>query len=410
MANNVTANPGVGGATFTALDLSSFVSYPTTGELPACCIYVGASTGSAPTPLSSSNPLYSQLTAGSAVIGHVIVDSGAVTVSGVATAANQATEVASLASIDGKITAVNTGAVVIASGTLTTVSTVTNLSQMGGVAIALNTGTRSAGTQRVTIATDDVVPASQSGTWTVGLSAAQTLATVTTVGTVTTITNVVHVDDNSGSLTVDYATTGSGNATGALRVELANNGTGTLSTLTTLTTCSTVTTLTGSPIAHDGADSGNPHKIGAKAITSLATTTLVSSADRTDAQSDLDGCILVRDQFPLGDLKSDATSNTDGASTASAVFTAVASTKNYITAFQIFRTDAGTTPIYIDFRDGTGGSVIWRAVLPPNGGSNSPSANVPLFKTSAATALAYDVSAATSTVYINVSGFQSKVS
>ena len=31
----------------------------------------------------------------------------------------------------------------------------------------MNTGTRSTGTQRVTIATDDVVPASQSGTWTV---------------------------------------------------------------------------------------------------------------------------------------------------------------------------------------------------------------------------------------------------
>jgi hypothetical protein len=44
------------------------------------------------------------------------------------------------------------------SGSLTTVSTVTNLSQMGGVAIALNTGVRSTGTQRVTIATDDLVP------------------------------------------------------------------------------------------------------------------------------------------------------------------------------------------------------------------------------------------------------------
>lgn len=51
--------------------------------------------------------------------------------------------------------------------TVTTVSTVTNLSQLGGVAIAMNTGTRSSGTQRVTIATDDIVPASQSGTWTV---------------------------------------------------------------------------------------------------------------------------------------------------------------------------------------------------------------------------------------------------
>jgi hypothetical protein len=47
---------------------------------------------------------------------------------------------------------------VVDSGTVTTVSTVTNLSQLGGTAIAMNTGVRTAGTQRVTIATDDVVP------------------------------------------------------------------------------------------------------------------------------------------------------------------------------------------------------------------------------------------------------------
>lgn len=55
------------------------------------------------------------------------------------------------------------------------------------------------------------------------------------IATLGTITNVVHVDDNSGSLTVDYATTGSGNATGALRVELANNGTGVLATVGAVT-------------------------------------------------------------------------------------------------------------------------------------------------------------------------------
>ncbi len=70
------------------------------------------------------------LAAGSAVIGHVIVDSGTIT-------------------------------------TVTTVSAVTNLAQLGGVAIAMNTGVRAAGVQRVTICTDDVVPASQSGAWTV---------------------------------------------------------------------------------------------------------------------------------------------------------------------------------------------------------------------------------------------------
>jgi hypothetical protein len=54
-----------------------------------------------------------------------------------------------------------------------TLAAVTNLAQMGGVAISLNTGVRDAGTQRVSVATNDVV----------------------------------HVDDNGGSLTVDGTVT-----------------------------------------------------------------------------------------------------------------------------------------------------------------------------------------------------------
>lgn len=68
-------------------------------------------------------------------------------------------------SIDGKITACNTGAVVLSSGTVTTVSTVTNLSQLGGAAITMNTGTRDAGTQRVTLATDDSLAVTNAGTF-----------------------------------------------------------------------------------------------------------------------------------------------------------------------------------------------------------------------------------------------------
>jgi hypothetical protein len=59
---------------------------------------------------------------------------------------------------------VTIGAVEIAAtqtlATVTTVSTVTNLSQLGGQAVAMGTGVRSAGTQRVTVATDDLVPVS----------------------------------------------------------------------------------------------------------------------------------------------------------------------------------------------------------------------------------------------------------
>ena len=173
-----------------------------------------------------------------------------------------------------------------------------------------------------------------------------------------------------------------------------------------------VTIATNTPVgnvAHDAADSGAPLKVGAKAISSLATATLVASADRTDNQSDLDGALLVRGQIPLADLKSDAISNTDGASTASSVFTAVASTKNYVMGAEVFRTDTGTTMAYVDFRDGTGGSVKWRMPLPPGGGSVLPIGQVPWFATTANTALAYDVSSALTTIYINVTGFQSKV-
>lgn len=143
-------------------------------------------------------------TTGDPVVCHQIIDSGTVaatqsgtwnitnvsgTISlptGAATSANQTTIIGhvdgietTLTSIDGKITACNTGAVVLAAGTAAigklaantgvtigaveiaasqTLATVTNLSQMGGAAIAMGTGVRSAGTQRVTIATDDVVP------------------------------------------------------------------------------------------------------------------------------------------------------------------------------------------------------------------------------------------------------------
>ena len=74
--------------------------------------------------------------------------------------AHLATIAGDTTSIDGKITACNTGAVVISSGTITTVSTVTSLSQLGGQAINLGEGTISTGTQRITLATDDDAVAS----------------------------------------------------------------------------------------------------------------------------------------------------------------------------------------------------------------------------------------------------------
>ena len=177
-------------------------------------------------------------------------------------------------------------------------------------------------------------------------------------------------------------------------------------TLATVTTVGTVSTLTGGGVAHDGADGGNPIKVGARAVATLATATMVSAADRADAISDLDGAHVVRGQCPLGDITSERVTDTGGTSTAFSNFGAVASTRNYITAIAVYNSSA--TAGTVDFRDGTGGAVLWTMPIPAGGGSVI-ACDVPLFRTSANTALAYDVSGALSTVTISVSGFKSKV-
>lgn len=244
-------------------------------------------------------------------------------------------------------------------------------------------------------------------------------------------TGVLSVDDNGSSLTVDNAAlsvTGGGVEASALRVTLATDSTGVLSVDdggnvlsvddaggsitvddggTSLTVDGSVTVV--GPTAHDALASGDPVRIGARAETSPKGQTLVGDGDCTDIIADADGIPIVKLGTSGADAISESVSNTDGASTAFTNFSAVASTYNHITAISAFRTDAGTTMAYIDFRDGTAGSVLWRVPLPPAGGVVITLAGQPIFKTSANTALAYDVSSALTTVYISVSGYQSKV-
>lgn len=159
-------------------------------------------------------------------------------------------------------------------------------------------------------------------------------------------------------------------------------------------------------VAHDAADSGAPVKVGAKAESAVSTATMVADGDRTDVYADIDGILMVRSDRPLGDLLSERLSNTDGTSTASTVFGATASTRNVITGYSVY--NASATAGYLDFRDGTAGSILWTVPLPATGGANFaiPSG---IFRTTANTALAIDVSAALTTVYISITGFKSKV-
>jgi hypothetical protein len=80
------------------------------------------------------------------------------------------------------------------------INTVTNLSQLGGAAISMGTGVRGSGVQRVTIATDDIVPASQSGTW--------------NINTLTSITNALPAGTNA----IGKLATNSGVTIGAVEI------------------------------------------------------------------------------------------------------------------------------------------------------------------------------------------------
>ncbi len=140
--------------------------------------------------------------------------------------------------------------------------TITSVTQFNGAAISMGTGVRDAGTQRVTVATNDVVP----------------------------------VSDNGSSLSVDWngtqPVTGSGNATGALRVELANNGTGAMSTVSTVTS---LTQMNGAAISMNTGvrDAGTqrvtvatndvvPTKVLPDATSTYATTNSTSTAYETN--------------------------------------------------------------------------------------------------------------------------------
>lgn len=158
-------------------------------------------------------------------------------------------------------------------------------------------------------------------------------------------------------------------------------------------------------VAHDTGDSGNPVKVGGRAVTTLADDTMVADGDRSDIVTDIDGAQITRHQCPLGDILSERISNTNGTSTAFSTFGATASTRNYVSTISVF--NDSNTNAYVDIRDGTAGTILLTIPAPARGGAvfNLP---VPLRQPTANTALAYDVSAAITTMYISVIGFKSK--
>lgn len=120
-------------------------------------------------------------------------------------------------------------------------------------------------------------------------------------------TGLVSVDDNAGSLTVDNAAlsvVGSGVEATALRVTIASDSTGVLSVDDNggaLTVDGTITASNAAgDVAHDGADSGNPVKVGGKAynMDGSAPGTAVAEGDRANFITDTYGRQLVDTSHP----------------------------------------------------------------------------------------------------------------
>lgn len=306
-------------------------------------------------------------TSGDPAVTHSIVDSSALP-SGAATASNQSTIITAVQLIDDIVFADD------AAFTLTS----SKVAVMGAI--------RDDSLSTVASAETDAVPLRVTSTGALWVSPS---GNVTVVGT--------------GTFAVQAVCTNSG----TFAVQAAQSGTWNIGTVTTVTTCSTVTTvstLTGGGIAHDGADSGNPIKVGSKSIASQNGLTLVSANDRSDLYSDLDGAVLMRGPCSLADIVSGVTAITDGSST-SVISAAGSGIKIYVTSV-IIANSSGSN-VTVDLRDGTAGSV--KATFPvPAGGGVVLALPVPLGFT-ANTAVAADPSAAASTITITLVGFKSKV-
>lgn len=128
------------------------------------------------------------------------------------------------------------------------------------------------------------------------------------------------------------------------------------STLAAVTTVTTVSTLTGGGIAHDGADSGNPIKVGARAVS--AEIAAVANNDRSDLLTTLTGKLIVATNTNPENIVSGVTSAMTGTTSTSVVAAPASGLRNYITQITVGNSHA-TVGTFVNIQDGSGGTTIW---------------------------------------------------
>ena len=368
MADNTVLNSGTGGDTLATDDIGG-VKYPR-GK-----ITLGAD-GVNDGDVSSANPL---------------PVTGTVAITGVATAANQSTGNTALAAIQTAVETIDNAI----SGSEMQVDIVSSALPTGAATEAKQPALGTAGTASADVITVQGI-ASMTALKVDGSAVTQPVSAAslplpagasTSANQTTLIGHVDGIEALLGTIDADTGTLAGAVSGSEMQVDIVSG---------------TVTTLTGSGVAHDAADSGNPHKIGAKATASLSGATMVAAGDRTDLFAGIDGVQITRPHCNLEDVVSGNASNTDGTST-SLIAAQGAGVKTYLTA--IILTNTSSSNIYVEIKDGATAKLT--IPVPANSGA-VVTLPVPLGGT-ANTAWNFDPSAATTTVYCSAVGFKSKV-
>ena len=271
-----------------------------------------------------------------------------------------------------------------ASGTIDTVSTVTNLSQMNGAAITMGNGASGTGVQRVTIASDT--------------------------------TGVLSVDDNGGSITVDNGGTFATQSTlqagtaeiGKLAAGVAEIGnvknSGTFATQNTAQASTNTQEMVGD-VAHDAAAAGNPVLIGSRATAGVEALTEVAEADASYIATDLQGVVITRPYIAAQEHVQYHVVNTAGTELAvTGLDAGGAGVHNYVTSVIVHNAHASTNG-FIQLLDGSGGTAMATFPAPATGGAVI-NFTQPIKQTTANTALYWDASAAITTLYVTIVGYQ----
>lgn len=158
-------------------------------------------------------------------------------------------------------------------------------------------------------------------------------------------------------------------------------------------------------VAHDVAAAGNPVLIAARATASVEGITEVAEADSTFLSADLSGALITRAACAHAELVSFYVANTDGAEDAvTSLDDGGAAIYNFITSVTIHNSHASTNG-FVTLLDGSGGSIFWAFPAPATGGTTH-NFDPPLRQPTISTALYVDVSAAITTMYISINGYQ----